>query len=339
MSFFGLDIGSSSFKVAKLTPLGGVFMVNGIGATTNPAYTADLSDPTAKQKAVDSVKKLLSDMKMKERRVVVGIPESRVYSRVLTLPIMSDVELESAMKWEAEQFVPVPISEVELDYSMIRRGDGDKGASTMLVYLIASSKKYLTSVVDFVTSVGLEPIAIESEMVAITRVIAYSKLQGSSMILHVGSSATLIGIVENESLLFAYVVPVGGVAMTRALSQALTFTLPQAEEYKRTYGLDGRQFEGKVKNVLVGVVSSLLVEIHKALEYHATQHKMRIGRMILSGGGAYLPELSAYLSGEFPGIEVVVMDPFAKAKLAGSMKLPVDRASYAVATGLALREQ
>ena len=126
--------------------------------------------------------------------------------------------------------------------------------------------------------------------------------------------------------------------MTRALSQSLNFPVAQAEEYKRTYGLDGRQFEGKVKASLLTVLASLVNELRKAIEYHAVQYKTTVSRMLLSGGGAYLPDFATHLSGEFPGVEVIVADPFAKGRVVKDMKLPADKAGYSIAVGLALRE-
>jgi len=338
MSFFGLDIGSSSFKVTQVTKMGSSFGIDAIGAIVNPISSVDFSDVTLKQRASDALKKLLSEMGMKERRVVLGISESKVFSRVVSMPAMSDAELASAINWEAEQFVPMPIAEVEMDYSIVRRPLSEATDQTMLVYLLASPKKYLEEVLNFAVGVGLEPIAIESEMVGVSRSLTYGGLSGTSILVNIGATASTIAIVDGDSLLFSYVFPVGGFAMSRALAQSLSFPLPQAEEYKRTYGLDGRQFEGKVKTALLVVINSLVGDLRKAIEYHTAQYKTAVVRIMLVGGGAYLPELTTYLSGEFPGIEVSVADPFLKSKSAKRVNLPSDRASYAVAVGLALRE-
>jgi type IV pilus assembly protein PilM len=338
MSFIGLDLGTAALKVVSILPMGSNFGVDAIGAVPNPTGSVNLVDPTVKQRVGESLKKLLSDMGLRERRVVVGIPESQVFSRVIGLPIMSDAELASAIGWEAEQFVPVPIEEVEMDFSVVKRPPAGSAETTMLVYLIASPKKYLKGVVDFLSGLGLEPIAIESEMVAAARALSFGvAVTGTTLVVHMGAQSTVLGIVEGDVLLFSYVVPIGGVALTRSLAQTLAFPLPQAEEYKRTYGLSPTQFEGKVRQALMIAFGQVITEIHKAIEYHATEHKTSINRVQLSGGGAYLPELSSYLSGEFPGIEIVIADPFVRAKMASKVQLPLDRASYTVAVGLGLR--
>ena len=192
MSFIGVDIGSSSFKVAKCMRMGTNFAIEAIGAVPNPAASVDFSEATVRQRASDSLKKLLSEMGMRERRVVIGISEAKVFSRVVSLPVMSDAELSTAITWEAEQFVPVPIAEVEMDYSVVRRPQPGSAETNMLVYLLASPKKYLSQIVDFAVGVGLEPIAIESEMVAVTRAITLDELEGATLCVHIEASSTMI---------------------------------------------------------------------------------------------------------------------------------------------------
>jgi Tfp pilus assembly PilM family ATPase len=93
---------------------------------------------------------------------------------------MSDAELASAVTWEAEQFVPIPVAEVEIDYSVIKKPPKGVSGEPMLVYLVAAPKKYLQSLVDFLVLTGIEPVAVESEMVAVSRAFSLGGNTGSS---------------------------------------------------------------------------------------------------------------------------------------------------------------
>jgi type IV pilus assembly protein PilM len=336
-AYFGLDIGSSSIKAVQTTMMGAkTFGVNSVGLVVNPAGSVDFSNPIVSDKLKVSLKQLLADLKIKDKRVVVSISESKVFSRILTMPSMSEAELASAIKWEAEQFVPIPVSEVELDFSILQPsipGEDKK----MLVYLVAAPKKYLQAMVDFLTSVGLEPIAIESEMVAVSRALTFGDTGATTLILHMGAMSSVLAIVDTNALTFSYVVESGGVALTRALAQSLALPLPQAEEYKRTYGLDENQLEGKVRSGLLIVLDTIVSEMRKAMEYHLTTRKSHVSRIVLSGGGAYLPSLGSHLSGVFGGIEVIVADSFAKGKVNKGAVIPREKAVYSVATGLSQR--
>jgi type IV pilus assembly protein PilM len=337
-NYFGLDIGSSSIKVTQSSLMGSkAYTVEAFGLAMNPAGSVDFTNPVVTEKLAAAVKQLLGEAKIHEKRVVVSVAESKVYSRILLMPIMSEAELSSAIKWEAEQFVPIPVSEVELDFSIIQENVSGLDEKKMLVYLVAAPKKYLQAMVDFLSGIGLEPIAVESEMVAVSRALTFGSNLGTSLILHMGAMSSVLAIVDGSSLSFSYVAESGGVSMTRALSQSLSLPLPQAEEYKRTYGLDEKQLEGKVRSGLLIVLDEIVNEMRKAMEYHLSSRKSRVTRIILSGGGAYLPDFAPYLSQVFGGIEVVVGDPFAVAKPGRGIAIPRERAVYSVSVGLSQR--
>lgn len=337
-SFFGLDFGSSSLKIAQVNQNGPKsFVVTGIGLIQNPAGSLDFNDKVVVDKLLPAVKKLIQEAGIRDKRAVVSVPESKVYSRIVSMPAMSDAELASAVSWEAEQFVPIPVSEVELDYSVVKRPPKGVSSQPMLVYLVAAPKKYLQSLVDFLVLAGIDPIAVESEMAAVSRAFSFGGTNGSSLLVHIGALSTVMAIVENDALLFSYVMQTGGVAQTRALSTALSIQPMQAEEYKRTYGLDGSQLEGKVRTGLLAVIDSVVSELRKAIEFHATENKARVGRIVLSGGGAYLPALTTYLSEVFGGLEVVIGDPMMYGKPGRGVTIPPERAVYPVALGLAQR--
>lgn len=337
-AYFGLDIGSSSIKATQSSLMGtAAYTVTASGLVVNPAGSVDFTSPAVVAKLGPAIKQLISESKIHEKRVVVSVAESRVYSRILTMPTMSEAELSSAIKWEAEQFVPVPVSEVELDFSILEQQIAGSTDKKMLVYLVAAPKIYLSAMVDLLVNIGLEPIAVESEMVAVSRALTFGQKSSTSLIVHMGAMSTVIAIVDGSSLSFSYVIESGGVALTRALAQALSLPLPQAEEYKRTYGLDESQLEGKVRTGLLIVLDGIVSEMRKAMEYHLASRKTNVTRIVLSGGGAYLPEFSKYLSQIFGGLEVVVGDPFASGKPGRGVTIPREKAVYAVSVGLSQR--
>lgn len=337
-AYFGLDIGSSSIKVTQSSVMGTKsFSVEANGLAINPAGSIDFTNPLVVEKLGPAIKQLLSEVKIRDKRVVVAVAENRVYSRILTIPTMSEAELSSAIKWEAEQFVPIPVSEVELDFSILEQQAAGSTDKKMLVYLVAAPKKYLQAMVDFLVGIGLEPIAVESEMVAVSRALTFGVSDSTSLIVHIGAMSSVLAIVDGQSLSFSYVIDAGGVSLTRALSQSLSLPLPQAEEYKRTYGLDASQLEGKVRTGLLLVLDNIVSEMRKAMEYHLSVRKTRVNRIVLSGGGAYLPQLSTYLSELFGGLEVLVSDPFVAAKPGRGVVLPRERAVYSVSVGLSQR--
>lgn len=336
-SFFGLDFGSSSIKVVQSELFGAKgYQVRALGLVQNPVGTVSFEDPRVSGKLVPAVKQVMAEAGIHDKRAVISIPEAKTFSRVVEMPNMTDAELSTAVTWEAEQFVPIPVSEVEIDYVVVKRPP--KGSDQkMLVYLVAAPKKYLQAMVDFVLSVGIEPIAVESEMVAVARAFTFGATQGASLIVHVGAMTSVMAVVEGDSLLFTHVTDVGGVAMTRSIAQSLQLPVAQAEEYKRTYGMDEAQLEGKVRQALLLVNESLVSDMRKAMEHIGTKYSTNIARIYLSGGGAYLPAFSQYISSQFGGMEVLLGDPFVSAKPGRGVTIPNARAVYSVAAGLSVR--
>src|SRR3989339_1196429 len=121
-SYFGLDIGSSSIKVVQSSLLGAKgFVLNNIGLVQNPGGSVDFTDQRLTAKLGPAIKQAMTEAGIRDKRVVVSVPESRAYSRIVEMPNMSDAELSSAVNWEAEQFIPLPVAEVEIDYTVVRR--------------------------------------------------------------------------------------------------------------------------------------------------------------------------------------------------------------------------
>lgn len=335
-TYFGLDIGASSIKVCKSERRGREFVVKNIGFIQNPVGSVSFKS-VRKVKLQEAVKKVVKEAGIKDKRVVVSVPESHVYSRVVEMPVMPDSELKSAIEWEAEQFIPVPVEEVELDYAVVYRPTKSVGAEKMLVYLVAAKKDYLESFVDFLIEVGLEPVAMENEGVALARV--YGDLNGVTAVLHLGALTTTMSILEQGlGLLFSHAVGVGGVAVTRAMARSLSLELGQAEQYKRTYGLNKNELEGKVREAILVVFTEVVNELKKALQYYENTRKKQVQRVLLSGGGAYMPELISYLTESLPGLEVGLADPFVRVKVVkNSPTLPTAKSVYSIAVGLSLK--
>lgn len=337
--YFAIELGSSVIKLASIDMIGlKSFTVHALAKVPNPVGSLNFADMNIANAIGSSIKKLITDNKIREKRVVLSIPETMVFSRVVEMPVMTEAELSSAINWEAEQFIPVPLSEVEIDYSIVY--SPPKGASDqkMLVYFVAAPKKNLQPLVDFMINLGYEPIAVENEMVSIARSVSIGGYLGPSLILNIGALASVIGIINNSSLMFSYVLNVGGVAMTRSLAQSLSLPLAQAEEYKKTYGLDPEQLEGKVKSGLAIVFDQIVGEIRKAMEFYGTKQNSNVGRIVLTGGGAYTPHLVPYLSGIFAGVEVIIADPLSVGKIDKGVSVGENRASYVTVLGLAMRE-
>ncbi|MBU1070823.1 type IV pilus assembly protein PilM [Patescibacteria group bacterium] len=334
-AYFGLDIGSSSIKILKLK---GNKNVEAVGMAVNPVGRSDLDLPVEqKTKLVEAVKALIKESGVKSRNVVLSIPESLVFSRILKLPIMSTPELASAIKWELDQVVPFPPDEIEISWVVIDKPKKKIGNEKMKVFVVAVPKKVSEVYVKFLTLTGLEPERIENEILSLARGLSgFTADKGVSLILDVGASFTKMVVVEKEQIYLSHVVPLAGMAMTRMIAETFKIPVNQAEEYKRVYGVDKSQVEGKIYNTLVGLMDSLAVEIKKVMaNFSNTEKDKRIERIVLVGGGAFLKGFTGVLV-EKTGLDVVMGDPFGTIEVAEKIK--ASGVVFATALGLAIGE-
>ncbi len=334
-AFFGLDIGSSSIKLVEISGKNVNLAV--IGANPTGKVGVDLI-PVDQNSLIDAVKAILAANNVKNKKVVVSIPESLVFTRVMSFPIMSSPELATAIKWEAEQVIPYPIDKLELSWVVMYKPKNSLSTEKMRVLVVAVPSKISNAYVLFMDLLGLEVVRIENEIVSLVRsLIITRKVAGVSLIVDLGFSNTKMVVADASAIFTSYLSTLGGMAFTRIVADAFKLAVSQAEEYKRTYGLDKTQFEGKLYQAMEPVLSGLVGDIKKVIaSYLATYPERKIDRLILSGGGAFLKGLVPVLT-EQTGLEVGIGNSFEGLKVAENIKNL--GAVYAVATGSATEEE
>ena len=336
--FFGLDIGTSSIKVVQIASSGSTKRLVAVGLVPSPARGM-LSESQVDQEAIaNAIKKLVSDAGIKTSNVASALAESQIFTRVIEMPVLTDRELNSAIRYEAEQYIPVPVSEVSLAWKVLYRPLEATSEAKMDVLLIAAPLSLVEKHTRVLKLANLKPVALETEIVAMTRALVDPN-SPTSLVVSTGAFTTDICIVRNGILSFTRSISTGGDALTRAIATELDFEQPQAEEYKKTYGLLEDQLESKILATLKPVFEIIVSEVKKSMLNFQTKSKGDpVKRVILAGGGAKLPGITTYLASEL-GLEVAVGDPWyqiAKESMVDK-RLAEDRAVFAVSTGLAIR--
>lgn len=335
----GLDIGSFSIKAVHLSKKSGGFQLESIGIVLNPLGQRPGEDEASKNKLAEVVRKLLSDVKLSGSKAVLSLAESQVYNRVVEMPMLSDSELASAIKWEAEQYIPIPIDQVNIDYEVISRPAKDSPSNKMQVFLVAASKRAIENITDFSDRCGLEVVGLETEMIAVIRaMVTGDNPEMTSMVLHLGANSSTLSLLKGGMSLLTHSMETGGVALTRVLSSELGIEYSQAEEYKRSYGLDVSQLEGRVAASMQPIIDRILSEVRKAMQnYNVSNQQAPINRVVLSGGTSLLPGLVAHVA-QFLGVEVVLGNCFLNTQPSKTAAIPNDSVSFSTAVGLAMRE-
>jgi len=331
----GIDIGSKTIKIVELEKEGKTFKLLSSGALGYQGVVpSQAKDDKELAPLADVIRKLHKEAHIRGRNVAISLPEPLVFTRTIKFPLLTDQEIESAVKWEAEQYIPIPLSEAIVEHQIVERSEGSQGGVTVL--LVASPKVLVEKYIKLISGAGLTTVGVETEALALCRALAPET--GTVLILDFGAQSSNIAIVKDAMVRFSRSIPTAGEAFTRALSQSLGIEHEQAEAYKKTYGLSS-DLEGKVKKSLAPVFNLVAEEIKKAIHFYQTEEKGEAPKsVIVSGGTSSMPEAISTLT-NLLGIEVVVGNPFAKVlvDVQASKSLANYSSLYSVAVGLALR--
>lgn len=295
---FGIDIGANSIKVMQLTREGKHVSVNGYGLIrfeNNATQDGVIVDFEGLAKATLELFDKHISGKITTRRVAVSIPASLAYSRVMSLPAsLSNKELDEAVRFEAEQYIPIPVDDLYIDYSAgIVDGDNRE------VLVVAVPKKIINSYMKFFELVGLEVCAIETSISAASRLIAQTDNSADtpSILIDLGSVSVDLSIYD-KILVVNGTVPGGGDDFSVQIQNRLGVTRPEADTIKAKYGLGISKKQAEIRGALSTQLDLLTKEIRRVLRYYEERSdgKSKIGQIITMGGGANMPGLTDYLT-------------------------------------------
>lgn len=338
----GIDIGFSTIRVVALSKDGDKSKLVSLGSINAPQPGLSSDSDNDLQVLADSIKKLLDATKIEEKEVIAALPESKVFTRVIDdLPYLTDSELSQAIRYAAEEFIPMPLADVNLNWQVLSGKDKKEAKARTIVLVIASPKNVVTKYIKVLTLAGLKPKAMETEIIAVTRsLVSINPFSPSTLIIQLGASTTDFATVSKGLIWLTRSISTGGMAFTRSLVQQFNFEIAQAEEYKKVYGLLREQLEGKVYESLRPLVDLIAGEAKRIIQaFNMKYTQDPIKRVVLSGGGAKMPGLVIYLA-NFLGLEVQEADPWYTIDKDKSLvsKLYQEAPAFAVAAGLALRE-
>ncbi|MCL5004085.1 MAG: pilus assembly protein PilM [Patescibacteria group bacterium] len=341
MNFFGLDIGNSSLKLVEVKidrSKGKVLSLYGSSSLSHPVNLA-VDGPEDLKELSSVIREFVDSYSLSSNKVVVALPESQIFTRVVSLPKMPEKELAKAMQYEAQQYIPVSLSEVSLDYQMI--SDSPTSAEQMEILVIAAPKTLVSKYLKVLKDSSLEVAALETETMAVARSLIADAKTPCSLVVNIGALTTDLSVVSGATIRFTRSISTGGTSLARAISQSLGFDLNQAEEYKRTYGLDSSQLEGKITQAIKPIFDVVIDEIKRSTAFYNTHHKEdKVKRVVVCGGTASLPGILIYMASSLD-LEVILGNSWSRIYIPAKFsqkELEESGPSYAVAAGLALKE-
>jgi type IV pilus assembly protein PilM len=336
--FFGLDIGNTSIKIVQIKySSGGIPQIEKASSIQTPAGAYGNSDDISKNKIAETIKELVSQLSLDTKNVITAVSERDVFSARVRFAYDDDKTLDESAYWAISKIIPVPIDTVRYAYLPLGLTT-ENGTKTMEALVLSVEKKISDQYAEILDKAGLIPLALETEGVALVRSISRilsSSLEHDSLVLDIGSNSTSLCIVKGQNLVYTTSIQTGSEAITRSIAQAFSLDIVQAEEYKKTYGIEEKFFEGKIAGVIKPILETILMDANRAIQFFRQDNvNSNITSIKLLGESSGMPGLVPYVT-KYLGISAEVSDPlFGITEIKSAMD---NKQAYAVAIGLALK--
>lgn len=344
---FGLDIGNGSLKVMQTSPgpektsVGSsakqLARLVGYGSCHFATDAIENGIVVKPEVIAEAAKKLFSEQlngDITTRRVALTIPSYRTFTRSLVLPEnLSTKELNEAVNMEAEQYIPMPLDKLYLDYQPIR-----SVAEGMEFLAIAVPKDIVDSYIELAAIMGLEPIFLETTMSAAARLFARDyQSDVPTIIIDFGSLSSDISVID-VNMLTASTVQGGGDIFTKTIEESLSVSHEEAHVIKTRYGLGVSKRQQEVRSGLEPVFEQIIKEIRRLIRYYEERYgsENKITQLVTLGGGSNIPGLNEFLTDRLR-LAVRPCDPWQYLQV-NKLKLPThaDKQMYATAAGLSM---
>lgn len=291
----GIDIGQTALKAMAIdTHHGEVTCFGSVDVDPDKIQTA------IKDGGVDYIVENLTTLLTEKmignvdtRVVAISIPAAYTYTRTLTIPIKAEKALKSAVELEAEQYIPVPISGLNIDYEIISRSK-----DSLSVLVCAAPKKIISLVTESLSRVGLTPVMVEPSLMSVARLLrATERATLPSIIVDIGAVVTDIAAINDGSIRVAGSAPVGGNTFTLSIARALDTSLEQAHQLKVLHGLNVGNKQKKLIDALAPDLDAIVSEVKKLIRYYNDRlGGVKLEQLLIVGSGANIPGIGEYFT-------------------------------------------
>jgi len=347
-SVLGVDIGSSAIKVVQIKKKHGRAVLETYGELALGPYAGiEIGRATnlTADKIIEAVKDILRESKTTTALCGVALPLSSSLITFITIPPVPDKQIADVVSLEARKYIPVPLGEVMLDYSVIPRDEtyttddatAKTGNQSRDILVVAIHNEYLANYQTIMTGTGLVPSFYEIEIFSSIRA-ATDQGMSTNMIIDFGARVTKLYIIERGVLRASHIINKGSQDISLALSKALSVSVIEAERLKRIYGLTGGPEHKEMTEIITVNLDYVFYEANATLLNYQKKYGKNVAKVILTGGGALLKGFTDAAKISFQ-TDIVYADPFNKLQTPAFLdeELSLAGPEFAVAIGAALR--
>jgi len=340
-SFFALDLSDLSVKVVQLERDGKIDKIRSYSSLDISKGAIEDGVIVDKDKVAESIRTVIKKAepkKIRTKKVICSIPESKAFLRIINIPKMDEKEADEAVKWEIEASIPLSVDQVYFDWQFL-----DVIESKQNVLTVAVAKEIIDDLVEVCGKAGLDVYGLEVESVASIRsLVPKDSSKGEIyLVVDLGATRTSFIITEGNIPYFTSSIPFSSEALSDAISKSLGVSGDKAEQMKMIQGIEYSLENNSIFEIARPLLENLSSEIEKSIDFYheISKESGEVKKIVICGGGASLKGIVPYLTTKLSK-EITVGDPWINLNLGN--KLPIinreNSMRYSTAIGLALKD-
>lgn len=322
--YLGIDIGTSSIKLIELSKEKDRVRLETYGQLSNYGSIERIGDAiqTSSLAMLDNqvaqmISFLMKEAKTRTTKAIISVPLFSSFVTVMEFPVMSEKEIEQAVPYEAKQHVPIPLTEVILNWQTIgtvKKNEGLPGQPAVektLVLLVAVPQEIVNKYKRVAKLAGLDLYALELETLGMIRSVVGTD-KAPLILVDIGSRITNINVVDGGTLRMSHSIDTSGADITQAISHGLNVNLLRAEAIKKERGIIVAPGEEDLRALITTLLDVIIAEIERISGLYLRRYGVKTEKIVLCGGTANLPGLLEYFKEHFRGQEVSLGNAFSR---------------------------
>lgn len=335
--YFALDIGTNAIRVVQLKKQANGWALEHYGYAPVDSKLTGSDSEDAKRKVSEVIMTAVGQSGIKSKNVVIGLPSSKTFTTVIDVPMASEGELRSTMKYQIDQYIPMSVDDAKVDWALL--GGSLRAENQQEVLLSSVAKVYSESRLEMIEALGLNVVAAEPDPIAMVRALTVPGSQGGVVQLDMGELSTDIAIVYGDAPRLIRTIPTGVSSLVKATVGNLNVQEDQARQFILKFGLAPDRLEGQVLRALDSTLEAFSAEITKSVKFFETRYpNTAVSGIMVAGFAAAIPQFDSYLSTKI-GKPVVVANPWQGVSMSqdDQKRLTPVATEFATVIGLAKR--
>ncbi len=335
--FFGLDIGTSAVRVVQLAPAGqGRWNLRNYGYAPIDLKTSMADSAEAKRRLGEVIMTVVGQSGIKTKNVAIGLPASKSFITVVDMAISNDAKQREAIKYQLDQYIPIPMDEAKIDWAILGQSLHDPSQQEVLI--ASTPVTYAEDRLELVEGLGFDVIAAEPDPIAMIRSVMAPGAKDAQVIVDLGEDSINVAITYGDLPRLVRTIPNGLGTLVHAAVQNLNIQEDQARQFITKFGLAGDKLEGQVIHALESTLDGFASELSKSVKFFQTRYpSINVGSVLLVGYASTIPQLDQYFANKI-GIPAMSANPWQMVSTPNDQQLAAVGPEFAVALGLAQRE-